>query len=673
MAKPILEKKFNKYLSDSKAWKHLEEPEVVLVRIVGSLRPRKVSRTTDLLPLIELLKTNKTYYLNFKEYLAHIFTDRTFIEMVIDVGISSPKSFKKELAKKVTDKILTEHVDPSKMTYLFDRVFYKKNDHKWVENLDKNELFQLFELIGFSGLNNSFSENGTMYQIYYAIMALSTRASGVVLERDIRRMLPEYDNQRSPFLALQKKVEDMFDIQTETQTVITTEHNEYKQLKEILNNCNQYVNMAYDASEIRGISLKTNKDLNRLKEQISRIEDILPLITTESKNGEQKMPLNLFYALLNIHTNKIQLKKFVKNATQMYAAEIISHKATTGEKYISKTSNEYYSMLKAALGGGFIVGVLCIFKVLLGEVDKSTFGTAFLYSMNYALGFVIIYLLGFTLATKQPAMTAPTLVAVIEKGLGLKVRSNIRYQEFAAFFAQLFRTQLIAFVGNAIMAFVTALVGVWLIYKFQGYDIAGKKWPILLHDLDPIKSAAIFHASIAGVFLFVSSIIAGDVANRNKFYKISERISQNPVIKRMLGANKRKKLKEWYDKKWPGISSNFWFGVLMGSIGPLGIFFGLNLDIRHITFASGNFALGLFGANYNIGQEVMAWSIIGIGIIGFMNFIVSFSLSLFLAFRAKNIPVGEIRPILLSVLRELWKHPLSFVYPTERQGESKKI
>ena len=37
---------------------------------------------------------------------------------------------------------------------------------------------------------------------------------------------------------------------------------------------------------------------------------------------------------------------------------------------------------------------------LLSKLDVSPFGSAFLYSMNYALGFIIIYLLGYTLATK---------------------------------------------------------------------------------------------------------------------------------------------------------------------------------------------------------------------------------------------------------------------------------
>ena len=38
---------------------------------------------------------------------------------------------------------------------------------------------------------------------------------------------------------------------------------------------------------------------------------------------------------------------------------------------------------------------------------------AFLFSMIYGLGFVLIYLLGMTVATKQPAMTAQTLAGLL--------------------------------------------------------------------------------------------------------------------------------------------------------------------------------------------------------------------------------------------------------------------
>jgi site-specific recombinase len=85
--------------------------------------------------------------------------------------------------------------------------------------------------------------------------------------------------------------------------------------------------------------------------------------------------------------------------------------------------------------------------MLYGYIPGSDFSHAFLYSMNYAMGFVMIYLMGFTLATKQPAMTAATMTKVLsEEGNGQ--RDNT---EFAHLVSKLFRSQFIAFVGNVLL------------------------------------------------------------------------------------------------------------------------------------------------------------------------------------------------------------------------------
>ena len=113
--------------------------------------------------------------------------------------------------------------------------------------------------------------------------------------------------------------------------------------------------------------------------------------------------------------------------------------------------------------------------------------------------------------------------------------------------------------------------------------------------------------------------------------------------------------------------SNMWFGVFMGSTASIGAFIGLNLDIRHITFAGGNFALGLYGNEFVISGPMIFWMIFGIGIIGLMNFLVSFALSLLLAFRSRKIPISEVRLVFSSNLQHFKKHPLSFFYPTNKK------
>ena len=105
--------------------------------------------------------------------------------------------------------------------------------------------------------------------------------------------------------------------------------------------------------------------------------------------------------------------------------------------------------------------------------------------------------MNFTLATKQPAMTAATMARVLSEGRNTKKN----YIDFAHLVSKLFRSQFIAFVGNVLLSFPVALIiiyGLEIIFK---QNLAIDKSSKLLQDLDPIHSKAIFHACIAGFFL----------------------------------------------------------------------------------------------------------------------------------------------------------------------------
>ena len=62
-------------------------------------------------------------------------------------------------------------------------------------------------------------------------------------------------------------------------------------------------------------------------------------------------------------------------------------------------------MYKSAAGAGIIIAFMASLKVLMARVTMAPLMQAFSYSMNYSLGFMLIHVLHFTVATKQPAMT----------------------------------------------------------------------------------------------------------------------------------------------------------------------------------------------------------------------------------------------------------------------------
>ena len=652
---------FDSHIKDGVVAKHTGF--LLLYDLVRYFRPKRVSYNISLLELIGYLQENPEQCKILGAYIKDLLSGRQFGRMISEVGILQDSSFFYELNRRFLAKILPFQPEKDTLQYILNQVFYLQTDYLWIERIDRKEFRLLFELLGFHDLfAQEEHQHNSLTQLCEAIGLITQRMSGRTLESDIIHMVPEYSYLESPFLSFEREFDNMREpiLQGEP---LNEENLNYKQLMVLFHQCQDFVQQAYKNTSKYGITMRVNQGLLRLNQQLSRVKTLIELLVVSSKKDKIDNTICMALKLIEYNCYKNNIRTFIKESTQTVTYEITQFNASTGEKYITDTPKEYLKMLRASLGAGFIVGFLCIFKALLHEVHASAFGHAFLYSMNYAFGFILIYLTGSALATKQPSMTATTLARVVEEGMKKQCKEEEKHSEFAMFFARLWRSQFIAFVGNVIMAFAVALLLVWGAERLWGMNIVAHSWDKLLTDASPIHSKLILHAAIAGVFLFISGIIAGNVSNKQKHNQFAYRIEEHPILKRALGVKRTKKLAAWLDHKRPGILSNFWFGVFMGSTASIGTFFDLDLDIRHITFVSGNIAMGLYGAAFHLVWSMWIWIFVGLVIVGFINFIVSFGLSLWVAFRSRNIPDSEIFALIKAVWRHFKKAPMSFVLP----------
>jgi len=58
---------------------------------------------------------------------------------------------------------------------------------------------------------------------------------------------------------------------------------------------------------------------------------------------------------------------------------------------------------------------LALFKIYLGSIIDDKVWKGIAEGLNYGLGFMVIFMLHFTVATKQPAMTAARFAEAVEK------------------------------------------------------------------------------------------------------------------------------------------------------------------------------------------------------------------------------------------------------------------
>ena len=627
-------------------------------------------KRTNFEVFLAYLKNNEEIKNNFRDYLFLLFSNKSFSKALTEANILSENAFFPELKKRISYKFLPPVEDENTVSYIISKVLFNpKSDSDYIKNIkpeDGSEFFKLMEIEKISTLPKVKKE------LLISANILALRSVGNALEAGITKMVPEYKNFDNPFVALQSELDSLIgrfkkdkDLQIDSKDV------DYKQIKIYLQQCLDFVDKAFKNASKFGISSKINQSLLKIRQQLKRIQDIIPILVVDTEEDILTNSKNLVSNTLKYNSHRNNVRELIDDSTRLISHLITSHTAETGTHYIATSSKEYLKMFWKASGGGIIVGFLCIFKMMMSYSHGSEFSHAVLYSLNYAFGFIIIYLLGFTLATKQPAMTAATMAKVLHD----ESSSEKNYKEFANLVAKLSRTQFIAFVGNVLWSFPVALAIIYGMDWFRDENFAAAKADKLLKDLNPIESKAILHACIAGFFLFISGIISGNISNSSIFNQVPERISQSPFLNQVIGAKNSKKLSDFYTKHWAGIISNFWFGIFLGVIAPLGVFLGLDLDIRHITFSAGNFALALYGKGFDIDTYTFTISLVTIFLIGAFNFIVSFGLSMLLAFRSRKVNFGELTIIYKSILKYFIKNPLRFFIPlkSELDGASKDL
>ena len=649
--------------------KYFSEPYTL-----GSVQPMRELfqslKRTNFEVFLAYLKNNEEIKNNFRDYLFILFSNKSFAKALTDANILSENAFFPELKKRISYKFLPPVEDENTISYIISKVLFNpKSDSNYIKNInpeDGSEFFKLMEIEKISTLPKVKKE------LLISANILALRSVGNALEAGIAKMVPEYKNFDNPFVALQSELDSLIGrFKKDKNLQINSKDVDYKQIKIYLQQCLDFVDKAFKNASKFGISSKINQSLLKIRQQLRRIQDIIPILVVDNEEDVLTNSKNLVSNTLKYNSHRNNVRELIDDSTRLISHLITSHTAETGTHYIATSSKEYLKMFWKASGGGIIVGFLCIFKMMMSYSHGSEFSHAVLYSLNYAFGFIIIYLLGFTLATKQPAMTAATMAKVLSD----ESSSEKNYKEFANLVAKLSRTQFIAFVGNVLWSFPVALAIIYGMDWFLEKNFAVAKADKLLKDLNPIESKAILHACIAGFFLFISGIISGNISNSSIFNQVPERISQSPFLNQVIGAKNSKKLSDFYTKHWAGIISNFWFGIFLGVIAPLGVFLGLDLDIRHITFSAGNFALALYGKGFDIDTYTFVISLVTIFLIGAFNFIVSFGLSMLLAFRSRKVNFGELTIIYKSILKYFIKNPLRFFIPlkSELDGASKDL
>ncbi|MBC7954856.1 MAG: recombinase, partial [Cytophagales bacterium] len=292
-------------------------------------------------------------------------------------------------------------------------------------------------------------------------------------------------------------------------------------------------------------------------------------------------------------------------------------------------------------------------------IGLSAFWGGFWAGVNYAASFVLIHLLHFTLATKQPAMTAPAMADKLTD-LG----SDEAVEGFVDEVTHLIRSQVAGIVGNLAMV-VPLVLGVQFgcQFVFGATPIGPKDAEHVLHTLT-LLGPTLFFAAFTGVLLFASSIIAGWVENWFVWHRIDSAIAWNPRIVARLGSARAQRWAAYWRANISGYAANISLGLMLGIVPVVLLFFGLPIEVRHVTLSTGQLAAAVGALGFDVLQSSpFWWCLAAVLFTGVLNLGVSFFLAFKVALRSRGIRLTERSRIYRAIRQRLWRAPLSFILP----------
>ena len=644
----------------------------VLKRLIDELRVSEKDATlanNKIQHLIDILRQHPEYGDGLASFVLKMIIQYRQIALYTDTGIMSDQGFFSSLRRLIGHRFLPLLPQDDSVVELVGYLFDQRQDERWLANVDKDKWETLVTLLEVKEEHLHLVATAKN-SILNAIVILSYRISGIGLHPDLMDAYPQMLNYSAAFVA-QNQEAILFVNQyrqaheLDTLTDITPEKAvNSAPLLVMLDQCEDIVATIRKRIYKTGISIHLTNMMLRLDQSLQRVRILTELVADNTQKRDYAI-IELIQTLIQTANRRYSIGYLIDNNTKLLSRKVTENASRVGANYISTDKSGYRKMFKKASIGGFIIAFMATLKILAYHLALAPMGRAFVNSMIYGLGFVFIYVVHGTVATKQPAMTAAAIASTISDSSGKKSHQLTKLSELVV---DILRTQFIAIMGNVMLAIPVALIisFAWLHYTGAPM-ISTDKASHLLHDLDPFRSLALPHAAIAGVYLFLSGLIAGYYDNLAVYNQIGARIRRLLLLQRLLPQSWLLRLSTFIEANLGAIMGNFLFGVFLGSTATIGFLFGLPLDIRHIAFASANLAHGLF----NISAAQMSWqvillSILGVALIGIINLMVSFSLALFVALRSKEVRFFEWGRLTKLVLSHVVSHPSDFFWPRDK-------
>jgi site-specific recombinase len=566
-----------------------------------------------------------------------------------DFGFGSKLSLRSELFQRLQQRLLPGTPETADLAALFSLLF-QPGDEAWLEALDDTTLHRLSEVL-------APSAGAWRHMLMDAVTILVSAIHSAGFTPALRQRMDASLLEGAPFRQLVRAAEDLRAAVVEDRAEDALRAAAY--LRALLDVCRRAAGSITGHLERFGVSVDIVYELDQLQGRAERVEQLIDCVLARDPVDEWR---RLIAALVRTQGELLGLRALMARHYSLLARQVAERSAETGEGYITRDRAEYGAMFRRAAGGGAVIAGTTFLKFAIVALGLTAFWTGLWSGLNYAASFVMIMLLHYTLATKQPAMTAPAMAARLPAG-GEKASPD-EIEAFVDRVAALIRSQAAGIAGNVAAVFPLVLaVQVAAVIVFGVPVVGAAPAAQVLEGLSLLGPTLLF-AAFTGVLLFASSLIAGWAENWFVFHRLDSAIAWNPHIIRRVGAGRALYWAGWWRRNVSGLAANVSLGLMLGLVPAVVGFFGLGLEVRHVTLSAGQLAAAAGGLGLPVLAEPVFWGCVAAMLLtAVLNVSVSFYLAFKLALRSRGVRLTDRARIAAAIRRRMRRAPLSFLLP----------
>ena len=640
--------------------------------------------------LLRVLDRNPAWKAHVAGILRALLRESDGLSLLCDAGMPVHSGFFGAVFERLEASLIPPAPNRRDLTAIVTLMFNSERDAEWIDTLPTDLLVRIHALFDYAPDDEEDQRDSTPFSLdlLAALHNLTCQISSTGLSQTVRSRLggaspdgDRLDDMRDARTANGSDVRAAMENQpfyrlTRAMLAVEAAHDasaaggppepllrEVNYLRLLLDECRSATDNVFAHLYRNGVSVDIVFQVQRMRMRIERAEHLLDAWMAQH---DLRAAARLTAELVRANLASQSVAHLARSNSSLLARKIVEYSADTGEHYIARDRAEYLKMMQMAAGGGLVTVVTVCVKFAITGAHLHAMLEGVLAGFNYAASFLLMHFLHFSLATKQPAMTAPTLARELD---GADTPAGV--DSFVSSVTALMRTQAAAVLGNVLVVFPVSLCVDLLWNAMFNHDLISADKAIATLQSFSLLGPTPFYAALTGVLLWSSSLLAGWADNWFILHRVADALAYNRRLRMTLGVAAADRLARFCRANVAGVVGNVTLGLMLGLVPVILTAFAFKFDVRHVTLSAGSIgvAIGVLGESA-LKMPALWWAVAGVGSMAILNVAVSFALAFYMATKSRDLRGSAVRSLRGAIWQRLRRHPLELVWPAKAVRET---